>query len=79
MAWLHANGIDPKQVPARERPSLVDGRLTLHMFTLSASGNVQIDPLTDAPLRHTVTVPMTVEPDAQVARWLTPPCTECGR
>jgi hypothetical protein len=80
LGWLRANGIKPEHVPAGERPSLVDGVLTLRMFTLSASGRQQTDPLDDTRcLTHTVTVPMTVEPDAQVARWLTPPCPTCGR
>ena len=80
LGWFRANGIDPNHVPAGERPSLVGGRLTLRMFTLTAAGKQQIDPASDGVLTHTVTVPMTVEPtDSQVARWLTPTCPGCGR
>lgn len=78
--WLRANDINPNHVPAGERPSLVDGQLTLRMHTLTANGTRQLDPVhDDQVLTHTVTVPMVVEPNAQVARWLTPPCPACGR
>lgn len=80
IAWLAANGIDADQVPAGERPSLVDGRLTLRMYTLNAKGRQQIDPIDDNRLlTHTVTVPITVQPDADVLSWLIPPCSTCGR
>lgn len=78
--WFRANDINPNHVPAGERPSLVDGQLTLRMFDLDAAGRRQIDPSGDRVLTRTITVPMTVPADdPQVARWLTPPCSECGR
>lgn len=78
--WMRANGIDPNHVPADERPSLVDGKLTLRMFTLTAEGKAQIDPLRSyGLLTHTVTVPITVQPNAEVLEWLIPPCAACGR
>lgn len=78
--WLCANGIDSRHVPAGERPSLVDGMLTARMFTLNAKGAVQFDPIAEnKALTHTVTVPMVVEPNADVLSWLTPPCSTCGR
>lgn len=80
IAWLAANGIDADQVPAGERPSLVDDQLTLRMYTLTAKGHQQIDPADDTRLlTHTVTIPITVEPDADVLSWLIPPCSSCGR
>lgn len=77
--WLRANGINPNQVPPNERPSLVDGKLTLQLQTLSAKGNPQIAPDGETILTHTVTVPMVLPPDGEIARWLVPPCTKCGR
>jgi hypothetical protein len=80
IGWLALNGINADHVPHGEQPSIVDGQLTLRMYTLSAAGGQQIDPLDDTRcLTHTVTVPVTVEPDAEVASWLTPPCSSCGR
>jgi len=79
-SWLRANGVEPGHVPQGERPSLVDGRLTLRMFTLSDAGRRQSDPLDGTRcLTHTVSVPVVVEPDAEVATWLIPPCPSCGR
>lgn len=90
IAWLAANGIDADQVPAGERPSLVDDQLTVRVFTLSAEGHIQVDPAgrvtmaddgvpEEAPLTHVVTVSITVQPDADVLSWLIPPCSSCGR
>jgi hypothetical protein len=80
LAWLAANGIDGRHVPHGERPSLADGQLTLRMFLLSQQGRQQIDPLDDTRcLTHTVTVPVVVDPDPDVASWLIPPCPSCGR
>lgn len=80
LAWLLANGIDGRHVPAGERPTLVGGQMTLRMFTLSPAGRQQPDPIAeDKMLTHTVTVPVVVEPDAEVLTWLTPPCPTCGR
>lgn len=79
IAWLAANGIDADQVPHGERPSLVDDQLTVRMFTL-AKGRPQGDPIDDNRiLTHTVTVPIMVQPDADVLSWLIPPCSTCGR
>jgi hypothetical protein len=78
--WLRANDINPNHVPAVERPSLVDGQLTLRMWTLTAEGKQQEDPLHPYQLlTHTVTFPITVQPNAEVLEWLVPPCATCGR
>lgn len=79
LAWLLANGIDGRYVPAGERPSLADGNLTLRMFTLTESGHRQFDPVSDEALTHVATVPVLVDPDDEVSAWLTPPCPTCGR
>lgn len=79
IAWLLANGVDGNYVPAGERPSLIDGVLTLRMFTLSAAGKRQFDPVSDEAMTHTETVPVVVEPDDEVRTWLTPACPTCGR
>ena len=74
MAWLVANGIDDpgRTVPIAERPFLADGKLTIRLFTLNAKGNVQFDLQAhdDRPLTHEVTVPVIVQPDADVQTWL---------
>lgn len=74
MAWLAANGIaDPgRTVPIAERPSLADGKLTIRLFTLNARGCVQFDleAADDRPLTHLATVPVIVQPDADVQTWL---------
>lgn len=88
--WLAANGIDHKDIPHGTRPSLVDGQLTFPAYLRDPQGRVQEDPayradlLADGtterrPLTHTVTVPVTVEPNADVLQWLIPPCSSCGR
>lgn len=76
--WLRGNGIDPNQIPAHERPTLVDGRLTTRMFLLNAEGRKQFAP-SDEILTHTVTLPIENEPTGDVATWLAPRCPTCGR
>lgn len=79
LAWLRANDIDPSLVPARARASISDGLLTLPIYVRTAKGQLFVDPSTDAPARHTVTVPVKVAPPPDVQLWLTPRCETCGR
>jgi len=73
IAWLEANGVNDggRVVPYGERPTFADGRLTIRLYTLSAAGRVQFDPgADDKALTHSVTVPVVVQPDADVQTWL---------
>lgn len=73
IGWLGANGVADagRTVPSGERPSIADGQLTIRLYTLSAAGRVQLDPdVEDAALTHVVTVPVIVQPDADVQTWL---------
>jgi hypothetical protein len=77
--WLRLNGINPNHVPAYERPTYADGKLTLRMRLLSADGKVQLEPSGEGVLNHTVTVPVEVPPTDDVLLWLAPRCPACGR
>jgi hypothetical protein len=80
LAWLRANGIDPADVPGRARASVVDGMLTVPLYVRNEHGRLVIDPSDPLqPATHTVTVPVRVEPNADVLLWLTPRCETCGR
>lgn len=77
--WLRSNGIDPVNVPAYERATYADGNLTLRMFLLDPRGKKQPEPEGTNMLVHTVTVPVEVPPSGDVAAWLAPRCSTCGR
>jgi hypothetical protein len=77
--WLRLNGINPNHVPPYERPTYVDGKLTLRMRLLDDNGKVQHDPSRDGLLEHTVTLPLEVPPTGDVLLWLAPRCPTCGR
>lgn len=71
LAWLNSNGVDGKHVPIGARPTVADGQLTIDVHTLNAAGRQQIDPAhDDRPLTHLATVPVIVQPDADVQTWL---------
>lgn len=79
-AWLTANGIDIRRVPADARASIADGQLTIPLLVVNANGRPQIDPNDALAIaRETVTVPVIVPPPPTVELWLTPVCPTCGR
>lgn len=43
MAWLEANGIDPKKVPAAQEVLIEDGQITLAEFVMNPEGSKQLD------------------------------------
>jgi hypothetical protein len=77
--WLRLNDIEPNHVPAYERPTYADGKLTLRMRLLDANGKPQYTPAGDGLLEHTVTLPVEVPPTDDVLLWLAPRCPTCGR
>lgn len=77
--WLTANNINPHTVPVGERPTIADGQITLRLMVVAANGVPQVDPLLNAALTRTVTLPMLAEPDVAVQEWLKPRCPGCGR
>lgn len=80
IAWLTANEIDPNRIPTRPHMTLVGDQLTTDQRFLSAEGRVQLDPgRPDEIARETVTYTITVPPPPDVATWLLPRCSECGR
>lgn len=79
LAWLRENDIDPANIIGRSRPSLVDGRLTAEIFVRNAEGKIQIDPGNNEVMRETKTFPAPIAPPPDVAEWLRPRCSECGR
>lgn len=71
LAWLNSNGVNGHHVPIDARPSLADGQLTIEVHTLNEAGRPQIDPADETRLlTHSVTVPVIVQPDADVQTWL---------
>jgi hypothetical protein len=77
--WLTANGINANHVPFDPYASITDGDLTIDMKVRSANDHDVVDPLRDKIMRTTKTFPITVQPPADVADWLMPRCTSCGR
>lgn len=78
--WLAANGINAAHVPEDPYASITDGVLTIDMKVRSANDHDVIDPgKPNEILRTTKTFPVIVQPPADVADWLMPRCTNCGR
>jgi hypothetical protein len=75
-AWLSANGVDPKHTPMYPDASIADGRLTLRQKVQHDGHDVVRG---GEVVTHTITVPVLVEPDAEIAEWLRPECPACGR
>lgn len=79
VAWLAANEIEPDRIPTRPHMTLHGDRLTTDQ-KVKIGGRDQIDPATgDTVARETVTYTITVPPPPDVATWLLPRCSECGR
>lgn len=77
--WVRANGVNPNDVSTALRPTIADGELTFARFIRNPEGRIQVDPLNDEVVTETVTVPIVVEPGAEVAALFSPRCAECGR
>jgi hypothetical protein len=77
LAWLEANGIDYRDIPAEPQMSLTDGTLTTLVRQRGSGGQLLI--VGDYIENTTATFPITVEPPADVAAWLMPRCPTCGR
>lgn len=78
-AWLRANEIEPNDIPSAVHPSLVGDQLTAEVFARNGQGQIQFDPSGNEAARETKTFTVTVQPPPDVAEWLRPRCSECGR
>lgn len=81
-AWLRANDVEPDRTPVDCDPTIADGRLTIRQWVTGPDGNHGrvIDPADpNRLLTETITVPVLVEPDEDIAAWLRPGCPTCGR
>jgi hypothetical protein len=76
--WLRANNIDPRVVPVEPNLSVADGRITL-LCKVQRDGRDVIAPNGYEVLTETVTVPLLVAPEGDVAEWVRPRCPTCGR
>lgn len=77
--WLRANGINPADLPANPRASLVDGQLTFLRKVRSPEGRDVLTPDRTEVMTETVTAPITVPPPWLVELWLAPKRPSCGR
>jgi hypothetical protein len=75
-AWLTANGIDPGRTPMNPDATIADGQLTLRQKSRRNGHDVVVNG--DVPT-ETVTVPLLVQPPSDIADWLGPKCSKCGR
>lgn len=80
-AWLTANGVDPGNTPVDADPSIADGQLTLRQWVTGPNGHGRVIDPSDPNrlLTKTITVPLLVEPEGDVAEWVRPRCPTCGR
>jgi hypothetical protein len=77
-AWFRANGIEPKALPADPKASIANGQLTT-LAKVQHNGRDVLNETRDGVLIETITVPLIVDPSADVAEWLRPRCPTCGR
>lgn len=77
--WLRANEIDPNRIPANPCMTLVGDQLTTDEHVYSETGKIQLAPGTDEVARTTKTYTITAPPPPDVAEWLLPRCSTCGR
>jgi hypothetical protein len=77
--WLRSNDIEPNDIPTNVHPSLVGDQLTTEVFQRNERGRIQFDPSIDGVAKATKTFTITVPPPPDVAEWLRPRCSECGR
>ncbi|GIF08678.1 hypothetical protein [Actinoplanes siamensis] len=79
--WFRANGVDPGRLRQDPQASIADGRLTFRRVVFrELTGTPMMDPAEPfEPLTEVVTVPLVVQPSADIAEWLRPKCPTCGR
>lgn len=77
-AWLSANGISPALTPMHPDPSIADGQITIRQ-KVQRDGRDVLIPGAFEVLTETITVPLVVAPEGDVATWVHPPCRMCGR
>lgn len=78
--WVRANDLDPADIPDGSTITVADGQITTTVFVRNADGKLQVDPLDPhSVIKHTITVPLKVEPNAAAREYLSPRCPTCGR
>jgi hypothetical protein len=78
-AWLRANGIDPARTPMYPDPSIADGQITIRQKVRRPGSNGDVlAPGGTAVLTETITVPLIVDPDDDVAAWVHRPGLDSG-
>lgn len=78
LAWLRENGVNPNNIPPDAYMSIVGDQLTTEEHMLGADGQKLFAPGHVDLARTTATYTVTAPP-ADVAEWLRPRCSECGR
>jgi hypothetical protein len=76
--WFRANGVNPRELPADPAASIADGQLT-SLRKVQRDGRDVVNQRGDGVLIETITVPLIVEPSPDIAEWLRPRCSACGR
>lgn len=69
--WLRANGIDPIRTPMNCHASVADGQLTI-LQKVQRDGRDVV--MWGEVVTETVTVPLKVAPEGDIALWLQPTC-----
>ncbi|HVE25034.1 MAG TPA: hypothetical protein VNC22_06505 [Sporichthya sp.] len=78
LAWLRANSINPNNIPPDAYMSIAGDQLTTEEHMLGPDGQKLFTPSGEVLARTTATYTVTAPP-ADVAEWLRPRCSECGR
>lgn len=68
VAWLTANGIEPRLVPETAVPRIADGKITCDVY-LTNDGRKYCDD-TGEPARGVIVVPLAAAPPPVLADWL---------
>lgn len=76
--WLRANGINPGRTPVWAAASIADGMLTIQQM-VQRDGRDVVLPGGFEVMTETITVPVVVAPEGNVAEWLLPRCPTCHR
>lgn len=70
VAWLTANGIEPKQVSPTVVPRIANEQIVCDVYLINGNGRKYRDDATGKPAKGVVTVPLVVAPPPVLASWL---------
>jgi hypothetical protein len=68
--WLLANGVDPRRTPVDPEIRLDNHQLSVLQKTQAPRGGDIVAPDGVNVLKHRITVPLVVTPDADIEEWL---------